>query len=226
MNFKGVQIMQKGHLICFIGVDGSGKTTNAKLLASYLRQKHGSCSYVWGAFRPFLSYVLFASTRVLGYWKSTKENAYTDPLEFAPTRIRLGLGVLLRFLFFVDYQIKVTFKIRFPLYFGKIMVCDRYFYDVLMELELSSVNSTRFVSLLSNSLPKPIVTFFMVVSDATAKDRRGFPSDFFSRRNKVLSDFSGTYGFVIVDSSMTVGENQEFVREVVSEKMKGSGQQR
>jgi len=226
MNFKGVQITQRGYLICFVGVDGSGKTTHAKRLTVYLKQKHDDCSYVWGASRIFLSYGFFALTRVLGYWKFTKKNAYTDPLEFAPSHIRPGLGTVLRFLYFVDYQIKITAKIRFPLLFGRFVVCDRYFYDMLMELELSKVNSARFTSLLSNSLPRPNATFLMTVPDVIAKERRGFPSNFFSRRNKVLRGFSETFNFLVVDSSKTLEENQKFIREVVDDRMKGSKEQR
>jgi len=226
LKLEGVQITQTGHLICFIGVDGSGKTTNARLLTAYLKKKNVSCSYVWGAFRPFLSYLLFASTRILGYWKYTKKNAYTDPLEFAPARVRQGLGILLRSLFFVDYQIKVTVKIRTPLLFGRTIICDRYFYDMLMELELSRADSERFVRLIVGSLPTPIVTFLMMVSDITAKNRRDFPADFFARRNKFLKDFSNSYGFVVVDSANTIEKNQEFIRKVVSEKAKGLRLQR
>lgn len=218
--------MHKGFLICFTGVDGSGKTTHAKRLAVYLKKKHDGCSYVWGASRPFLSYGFFVLTWILGYWKSTKKNACTDPLEFAPTRIRHTLGGLLRFLCFVDYQIKVTARIRFPLSFDRIIICDRYFYDMLMELELSKVNSARFTSIVSNSLPRPTVTFLMIVSDAVAKDRRGFPSNHFSRRNKVLRDFHEIYKFVVVDSSKTLEENQRFIREVIDDRIKGLKEQK
>jgi len=213
---------QKSSFVCFTGVDGSGKTTHAKRISGYLGRKHFDCTYVWGASRPILSYSFFALTRALGYWKHTKKNAYTDPLEFAPQVIRRRLAIFWRFLLFIDYQIKTTFAIRFPLFLGKAVVCDRYFYDLLMELELSKTNSARFTFLLSESLPKPIVTFFMVISDELAINRRDFPQSFFSRRNRVLIDFSRIFNFVIIDSSKTIEENQEIIRQVVAERLRGT----
>jgi thymidylate kinase len=219
-------LTQKSCLICFTGVDGSGKTTNAKHVANYLAQKHYSCSYVRGASRPILSYSFFALARVLGYWRYTKKNAYTDPLEFAPPSALQGLGVVWRFLLFIDYQIKTTVRIRWPLLLGRVVVCDRYFYDMLMELELSKVNSAKFTSLLSESLPKPVVTFLMVMSDALATGRRDFPQDFFSKRNKVLMDLSRVFNFVVIDSSRTIEENQEIIREVIARRMRDAKEQR
>ncbi|MBI5049488.1 MAG: hypothetical protein HZC11_01085 [Nitrospirae bacterium] len=45
--------MSKGYLIVFTGIDGSGKTTQAELLAKNLRQDGLHVSYVWSRWEPF-----------------------------------------------------------------------------------------------------------------------------------------------------------------------------
>jgi len=203
----------KSFLVCFTGVDGSGKTTHATFLKKYL-EKHGySCTYVWGAFRPFFSYFFFVFTKVLRYWKYTKRDAYTDPLEYAPKALILSFGKLWRFLLFVDYQLKALVKIRLPLLMRKVVICDRYFYDLLMELQLSNVSSEKFTLLLSKSMPKPLVTFLMDIPETLARSRRNFQPYFSSKRNGVFLKMAKPFGFIIIDSSEGLLENQRKIRQ-------------
>jgi len=203
----------RSFLICFTGVDGSGKTTHAKFLKKYLEEQGYSCRYVWGASRPFLSYFFFAFTRVLGYWKHTKKNAYTDPLEYAPRLLSVKFGKVWRLFLFIDYQLKALAKIRLPLLVGKVVICDRYFYDLLMELQLSNVSSEKFTSALSKSMPKPLVTFLMDVPENLARTRRNFSYEFFSKRNEVFLDLAKSFDFRVIDSSESLLKNQRMIRQ-------------
>jgi len=205
----------RSFLICFTGVDGSGKTTHAKFLKKYLEEHGYSCRYVWGASRPFLSYFFFAFTRVLGYWKNTKKNAYTDPLEYAPRLLSTKFGKIWRLFLFIDYQLKALAKIRLPLLMGKVVICDRYFYDLLMELRLSNVSSKRFALLLSKSMPKPLVTFLMGAPETLARSRRNFSYDFFSKRNGVFLDLAKSFNFRVVNSSEALLENRRKIRQEI-----------
>ena len=206
-------------LICFTGVDGSGKTTHAKLLKKYLEEQGYSCRYVWGASRPFFSYFFFVFTRVLGYWKHTKKNAYTDPLEYAPRLFVTTFGKVWRLFLFIDYQLKALVKIRLPLLVGKVVICDRYFYDLLMELRLSNVSSKKFTSLLSKGMPKPLVTFLMDIPETLGKNRRNFSYEFFSKRNEVFLDLAKSFNFRVIDSSAALLENQRKIRQETLRRM-------
>jgi len=208
----------RSFLICFTGVDGSGKTTHAKFLKEYLEEHGYSCRYVWGASRPFLSYFFFAFTRVLGYWKHTKKNAYTDPLEYAPRLLSAKFGKVWRLFLFIDYQLKALAKIRLPLLVGKVVICDRYFYDLLMELQVSNVSSEKFTSALSKSMPEPLVTFLMGVPDTLARSRRNFSYEFFPKRTEVFLDLAKSFNFRVIDSSEPLLENQRRIRQ---ESMRG-----
>jgi dTMP kinase len=212
--------MKSRSLICFTGVDGSGKTTQAKLLKQYLEKNGYSCQYVWGAFRPFLSYIFFASTRALGYWRHTKRNAYTDPLEFAPRVVAKHLGRLWRLFLFVDYQIKTLITIRLPLVMGTMIICDRYFYDVLEELQLSGVSSERFTRLLLRSTPKPLVTFLMDAPETLTKNRRDFSLQYFERRKRFLLKSAILFGFTVIDSSVALSKNQDKIRQETLAKLR------
>lgn len=204
---------QKSFLVCFTGVDGSGKTTHSKFLKKNLEEHGYSCRYVWGASRPFFSYFFFVFTRVLGYWKRIKKDVYTDPLECAPRSLVAKFGKIWRLFLFIDYQLKALVKIRLPLLMGKVVICDRYFYDLIMELQLSNVSSEKFTLLLSKSMPKPLVTFLMDAPETLARSRRNFPSGFFSKRNGVFLELAKTFDFIVIDSSGALLENHRRIRQ-------------
>lgn len=205
---------RKGYLICFVGVDGSGKTTHAKSLLSYLMQNGFSCTYIWGAFRPIFSYSFFALTKILGYWKETKKDAYTDPLEFAPERVRQKLGNILRLLIFIDFQIKVL-RIRIFLAYKKIVVCDRYAYDILMELQLSQLYNDRFGRLLCRTVPKPFVTFLLDAPQAIVASRRPITIENLSAKREILTNMARIYNFVIVNSANEFLRNRNLIRTTI-----------
>jgi len=202
----------RSFLTCFTGVDGSGKTTHAKSLIKSLNEMGYSCKYVWGASRPILSYAFFIFTRLLGYWKKTRKNAYTDPLEYAPRNIAEKLGMVYRFFLFLDFQIKTSLKIRLPLILRKPVVCDRYFYDLLMELQLSNVSSERFTTILSKTLPQPVITFLLDVPETLANQRRGLSCEELGAKRRVFLQIGKFFGFVIVDSSKDFSSNQKRIR--------------
>ena len=203
--------VRKGYLICFVGVDGSGKTTHAKSLANFLVQKGFSCMYIWGAFRPILSYPFFVLTRMLGYWKETKRDAYTDPLEFAPKQFRQKLGRVWRFFIFIDFQIKAL-VIGIFLACKNLIICDRYVYDILMELQLSKLYNRGFGNLLCRTVPKPLVTFLLDVPEKVAATRRPMTIENLSAKRETLKNMAKIYNFVIVNSTKEFLLNQKQIR--------------
>jgi dTMP kinase len=199
----------KSFIICFTGVDGSGKTTHAKSLIKFLDKMGYCCKYVWGGYRPFLSYTFFILTKLLGYWKKIRKNAYTNPLEYAPRNIAEKLGVVYRLFIFLDFQIKALLKIRLPLTFKKVVICDRYIYDLLIELELSNISSKRFTTILSKTLPQPLITFLLDTPDNLASHRRGFSIEELAAKRRAFQQIGKVFDLVTVDSSKDFSSNHK-----------------
>ena len=92
------------------------------------------------------------------------------------------------------------------------MVCDRYFYDLLMELERSNVSSDRFTVMLSKTLPRPLITFLLDAPEGLACQRRGFAYKELAVKRRFYLEMAKTFGFVIVDSSKDFSSNQKRIR--------------
>src|SRR5437899_12830041 len=73
----------RGLLIAFSGVDGSGKSTQVKLLQERFRGLHRNTKRVWCRWRPITSLPLLTILRRLGY----AEVDPTSSIGFVETRI-------------------------------------------------------------------------------------------------------------------------------------------
>jgi len=181
---------RKGVLICFAGLDGSGKTTHAKSLCDYLSKQGYSYRYSWVVIRPVLfSYFLYAFTWFLRYWQKeqTGDESEINPLGRAPKNIRKALEPFLVYSIFLDFQINVLVKIRIPLSFGKIVISDRCVYDFMVSLMTSSLLTKLLIKLFLQATPTSNLTFVLDAPEELLVSRRPISIDYFrSNRQKYL----------------------------------------
>jgi thymidylate kinase len=210
---------QKGLLICFTGLDGSGKTSHAESLYHYLSDKGYACHYAWAGTKPFLSYFFFGFTWLLGYWeRKESNNEYSiDPIGRAPKNIcKKALNAVWRFFVFADFEIRTLISIRLPLIFGKTVISDRYVYDLIAGLMASSLSTRNFAKLLLQTMPHSDLTFFLDAPERLISVRRGIPIDVVRKRRAQYLLLAHSLNFFILNASKDFENNQQEIRKRLS----------
>ncbi len=154
---------QRGMLIAFSGIDGSGKTSYARALVEAL----GSCglkaSHVWtrvGSQKGFQTLVK-RWTR-----KAIKPDRPADPVlpaeRFQKTRAMLSHGwrsSAWKAVNMIDLCLFYNLSLRLRLLRRQVVVCDRYVPDIFVDLHVYDRRTPRLVwlRLLRWSLPKPAI---------------------------------------------------------------------
>ena len=203
-------------MICFTGVDGAGKTSHAKHLHKFLLEKGYSSRYVWAASRPIFIYPFLLFTRIFGYWKIVKKGAWTDPLENAPPKIRKKLGAVYRILLFIDFEITTFLKVWLPMLFTRVLICDRYVYNLIMELALSDLYSANFTKLILCASPAPQRTFLADAPLHVLVHRRpDFTEENIGAKQNIYRKFAKIFNFEIINTSAQFEANQEYVRKEI-----------
>ena len=207
----------KGFLICFTGMDGTGKTTFSKQLVEILNEKGVKCKYVYGKLKPFILIPFIA----LGDWIFLHGRAASENyLEYSNTK-RTAIkkhSVLSRIyqrILLLDYVIQIFFKVKCPLVFRKNIICDRYIYDtVITDLSVDmNYSKDRILSVLSKLLrlfPEPDMTFLIDVSEEIAYDRKNdTPSiKYLRERRDTYLNIGKEYGMVILDGTKKLEDLQ------------------
>lgn len=149
-----------GTLICFSGIDGSGKTTEAEKVVSELTEAGIGATHVWARWRPFVSYPFMGVLYVLFGWRRK---------DYHKSRaVRRVWGYFL----LVD---QILFFVRFiypHLQRGRVVCIDRYVLDQLVEMRYDGVYREHSGSLIQRWLPTPDVTFLMDVPADVANERK------------------------------------------------------
>jgi thymidylate kinase len=206
---------RKGQLICFVGIDGSGKTSNALKLLNRLKMEKRSCKYVYGRWSPVLSYPFLAFLRLVGYSKRVEKGNRTY-LERYYSRNK-PVSMVWLFFVWIDVTIRTALGVLFPLRRGKIVVCDRYVYDVMVDAMADVHDSSamwkiplRFVLA---TTPKPNVVFFMDVPESRAFARKeDTPNmEYLQVRRRLFRKMAKDFAFVEIDSTKPPNENQETI---------------
>lgn len=204
-----VEKTRKTLFVCFVGIDGSGKTTLAKKLVDAMKERGVTSYYVYNRLRLFFSRPLYLIGRPLLFRGKDVFDDYSGYSQakqrlFKNRFICLGYTCLLLF----DYFFQVMFKVRLPLALGRNIVCDRYVYDtVVTDLAVAmNYSPERTRGVLRSCLvlcPKPDVIFLVDVPEEVAyRRKKDVPSiDYLRERRTLYLDIGREYGMTILDGS-------------------------
>lgn len=201
--------MRKGLLICFAGVDGSGKTTLARSLEDYLKKSGLLCKYVWCGWRGFESFLFGPFARLIKthYERGGTFNRLTKTAPFSSFAT-------------FDYILRVFPSILVSLYRYDVVIADRYVYDLLVGLAVTSGKKNPHIQKLLNLLPKPDITFYIDISEELAYSRKNDISspNYLSKQKKIYPKIFENYNTIVKIIEGT--KNKEELLKIVLEEVK------
>jgi thymidylate kinase len=164
---------RRGLLIAFSGIDGSGKTTQVKLLGKELKANGIATFKMWSRWRPLLSLPLLEVLRRTGQVKVQKADFLTIVEFQVPKNESIAsLWVLVTQL---ENLLKTSLKLILPLTLGRAVVCDRYVLDLMVD-GISDLHDppskVRFGFKLLRFLPRPDFAFLVDIDAEAAYARK------------------------------------------------------
>ena len=117
------------------------------------------------------------------------------------------LSTMYQYSVLLDYLFQTLFKVGIPRIFGKNVICDRYLYDVVVNIAVESdYSNDRIESMLrkiSYLLPKPNLLFLVDLPEEIAYQRKDdVPTiEYLKKRREIYLDIGKEYGIVILDGS-------------------------
>jgi thymidylate kinase len=171
------QVMS-GRLVCFTGIDGSGKTTLSRKVARCLRDGGERAVYVYGRTVPAVSRLLMTAGRRVFL---RNHNVWRDYPGYARDKQCVLKNRLLaqayRFSVWADYLPPALSNIRGSLLLGRTVVCDRYVFDtVINDLAVHlGYDAEHIHHALASSfrlLPEPDYVFFLDLPEEVALRRK------------------------------------------------------
>jgi len=200
---------KRGILICFVGIDGSGKTTQAQALAKVMREEYQSkVRTPWVKFEPKMTKPFLEIAKWLFFRGKDMYQDYADYLSTKRSLLRNWFwSTLYRYLLLIDYFPQVFFKIRLPLERMEIVICDRYIYDTVVDLAVDSNYPTQqlrqTMRYYSRLFPRPDMIFLLDLPEEIARQRKGdIPSlRYLTERRKAYLAISQDYKMRVLDGT-------------------------
>jgi len=160
--------------LCFIGIDGSGKTTHVMALLRRLNALglRSEFAYMRGVGFTFFSFPFILLSKILGYEINPDGSSTAMQRHFAFRFRNTVIADLWSFLRLVDVVFLIT--IRRSLSKARIIVCDRYIYDAIVDLSTilqRNIHHRRDVIYLTNVV-KPDVAILLFLDEQEAFRRK------------------------------------------------------
>ena len=163
-------------LIAIIGPDGTGKSTQINLLINALKEEGINYDYKWLRFHHFFSFPILGLARLLGLSeiKTLKNGEKIGYHYFYKSRL---ISSLYSISLFVDTFVFTIVKVYIPMkLFNKNIACDRFIYDTLIDLMISTENFDIYKSMLGKLflrlIPENSSSLMLIADEDILKNRR------------------------------------------------------
>jgi len=167
-------IIKKTIFICFLGTDGSGKSTLSKYLFDELLKKGYNVSYTW-----WLEGENFFLKKILKKFKKPPINNSIDKTTKKPKFLFINFfKMLYPKLILINYFLFGIKKAWFQkiTHRKKIVIFDRYIYDIILamtkEFNYSNSKKIKWLKLYGKLLPSPELIFIVDVPPKIAYSRK------------------------------------------------------
>lgn len=206
--------------ICFVGIDGSGKTVQAEKLVERLKDRGISCAYMWCRYSPrLLMPLIWVARKLIRRSKGGSEYSRFTSAKRGVLRRPL-LGWLWLNISLLEYLVQVTFTARVKLRRRRNLICDRYVHDMLADMAINLDRSGSSMLALARHpmvrlFPIPDRVFFLDVSPDVAFARKSDPNvmgkQYLEDRAEIYDRMSRTFGFLRIDGAKSIEEIADIV---------------
>lgn len=191
--------MNNGRLICFTGIDGSGKTTISISFLDKMQENEIEFNYVWCKFGSYNS-VLSKLLNNLSFLILKKDKNNLDFPGKSEIKKNTFSKIYMYFLLFIHY-IDLLVKVKLKILLDKNIICDRYLTDTIVDLILEFGLTYDDASKLVNKLffaPKPDLQFYINIPVDIAYERKKENSKAYLRSKVEIYDKYATENQIVV----------------------------
>lgn len=213
---------KKGFFICFVGIDGAGKSTIAQQYVNFLAQKNIYSKYVYNRYIPIITKPLLIIGKFLFFRNEDFFDNYCNysTAKKEATKNHPSLSKIYQIILIIDYIIQTTIKILIPLFLGKNIICDRYYFDTIITDFSVDFNYSK--DRITESLrkfkyfPKPDLIFFVDVSENIAFHRKkDIPSIEYLKERRYSYQFIAEHtGMHVIDGILPIDSTMEIIDNV------------
>lgn len=188
--------MKTGELIVFSGLDGAGKSTQIELVMTALQNAGQKPIYLWtrGGYTPFFEMLKLWLRRLSG-------RKIVPPSGHSPRRSEAFSNAKIRKIWLIvallDLMWVYGVQVRWQCWRGRIVVCDRYLWDTLIDFRLNfsqeNVENWWLWRLLVRITPNPDVAFLLLVPVEESLRRSDIKGEPFRDSPEVLASRLAQY---------------------------------
>ncbi|MFX0135429.1 MAG: dTMP kinase [Candidatus Hodarchaeota archaeon] len=206
---------KRGFIICFVGLDGSGKTTLSNRVIKILKNKYDlKCEYIWAKFG--INTISNVKRRV----KTCNLEYKTDNPYKHPFKNNIILHIYLLYIL-IEHWVRIIIKIRLPLLYGKNFMCDRYYYDsivdVVVNFDITYIKAKEIFRFFIG-IPEPLIVFYIEIPEEVAYARKKdiYKLSYLKDRKKVYSFLKEDFKMISLDGTQSLEKMEEQISYTLS----------